>query len=164
MTSIQRDQLFGLPVGGGEINLGGGGAAAGVQVRQLADQLVRFVDARLGLGAAGPGTAAQPFQFRVHAIGEGVLPLSLRVEVLFFLLQKPAVVSFDAEHAVHIDAIEFHHLARNVFQKVAIVADDDARERRVLKQGFKPLNPGKVQMVGGLVEKQNVRAAAPAPR
>ena len=36
------------------------------------------------------------------------------------------------------------------------MADHDARERRVLKQGFEPLDSGKVQMVGGLVEKQNV--------
>ena len=85
-NAIQRDQLFGLPVRRGKVNLGGSGAAAGVQVRQFTHHLVRFIDSRLGLGPAGPGTPAQPFQFRMHAIGEGILPLSLRLEVLFFLL------------------------------------------------------------------------------
>ena len=37
------------------------------------------------------------------------------------------------------------------------MAHDYAGERRILKDGFEPLNPGKVQMVGGLIEKQNVR-------
>src|SRR5207302_5936638 len=37
------------------------------------------------------------------------------------------------------------------------VADHHARERRILKEGFEPLNPSEVQMVGRLIEKQNVR-------
>ena len=36
------------------------------------------------------------------------------------------------------------------------MADHHARERRILQEGFEPLNPRKVQMVGRLIEKQNV--------
>ena len=37
------------------------------------------------------------------------------------------------------------------------MADHHARERRVLQNGFEPLNPRKIQVVGGLVQEQNVR-------
>ena len=88
---------------------------------------------------------------------ERVLPLSLRVEVFLLRLQKRAVVSAHAQKTVGVDAVEFDHVVGHIFEKIAIVADHDARERRVLQECFEPLDAREVQMIGRLVEQQDVR-------
>ena len=37
------------------------------------------------------------------------------------------------------------------------MADDDAGERSVLQDGFKPLNSGEIEVVGRLVEQEEIR-------
>ena len=51
-----------------EVDIGGGGAAARVHVFQLADQLMRIVDARLGLRGPRFRTPPQPRDLTTHAI------------------------------------------------------------------------------------------------
>ena len=81
----------------------------------------------------------------------------LRVEMRFFGFEKCAVVPFHAQNAVGVDAIQFDHIGGDVFEKIAIVADDDARERRVEKKRFEPDDSGEIEVIGGLVEQKNVR-------
>ena len=82
-NSLQGDELFGLPVRRGEIDLGTGRAAASVHLGELADHLVRLANARLRLRGASLGSAAQPFELGVNAVLERLLPLFLRVQILF---------------------------------------------------------------------------------
>src|SRR6266436_3071095 len=48
--AFERHQIFGLTTGGGEIDSRSGCAGAGIHVREIADQFVRFVDAGFGFG------------------------------------------------------------------------------------------------------------------
>ena len=73
-----------------------------------------------------------------------------------FFSRKCAVVSVDAKKAVGINAVEFDHLGGDVLEKIAVVADDHAGEGRALKQVFEPGDSREIEMVGGLVEQQNV--------
>ena len=141
-----------------EIDFGACRASSGVQLGQFADHAVRLVNSRLRLRRSRFGTAAQPFHFRMDAIRQSVLPLSLGMEIVFLGLQKLAVVSFDAQKAALVHAIEFNHSANHVFEEVAIVADRHARERRLLQERLQPLNSLEVQMIGRLVEQENVRS------
>src|SRR5580704_12936304 len=80
------------------------------------------------------------------------------MQELFFLFQKRTVVSADAQQSIRIGAIEFCHLSRDIFKKVAVVADDYAGERCILKKGLKPLDSCQIEMVGGFVQQQDVRS------
>src|SRR5258708_6871853 len=99
----------------------------------------------------------QPFELRVNAVLQRLLPFFLRVQVLFLRFKECAVVSAHAQRAILIGPIEFHHFVCDVLQEITVVADHHARERRVLQNGFEPLNPREVQMVRGLVQQKNVR-------
>jgi len=78
------------------------------------------------------------------------------VQEFFFLFQKGDVAAADAEGPVGINAIELDHVGRDILQKVAVVAHDYAGECSRLKQVFEPRDSGKIEMVGGLVEQQDV--------
>ena len=67
-----------------------------------------------------------------------------------------AVISINAEKAVFIGAIEFDHMVGHIFQKITVVADDHAGEGGVLQQRFEPFNSGEIEMVGRLVQQQNI--------
>ena len=118
---------------------------------------MRFINARLGLRSSRLRSPAKPFELGVNAVLQRLLPLFLRVQVQLLGLQECAVISLHAERAILVSAIEFHHLVRDVLQEITVVADHHARECRVLQNGFEPLNPRKIQVVGGLVQEQNVR-------
>ena len=141
----------------GEVNLGGRGARAVVQVREFADHRVRLINARFRFGGASFGTAAQPFNFGVYEIFERFLALALRVEVLLLRFQEVAVISTNAEKAVFVGAIKLDHVIGDIFEEVAVVADDYAGERSILQQRFEPFDSGEVEMIGGLVQKKYVR-------
>ncbi len=104
------------------------------------------------------GPAAQPLDFRVHAVFERFLTLALRVEIFLLRFEERAVISVDAQKAVLIHARQLDHLGGDIFEEIAVVADHDAGEGRVLQKSFEPVDPREVQMIGGLVEQQNVRA------
>ena len=125
-------------------------------LRQLADQLVGPVDPGLGLGGARLRSAAQPLDFRAHAVVKRILPLGLGLEERFFLDQKRAVVAVYAQQSIGIGAVQLHRFRAHVFQEVSVVADHDAGERCGIEQRFQPLDPAQIQMIGWLVQQQNV--------
>ncbi|MCZ2154160.1 MAG: hypothetical protein LC114_09725 [Bryobacterales bacterium] len=45
----------------------------------------------------------------------------------------------------------------DIFKEEAVVADDNETFRLALEERLKPLNPFEIQVVGGFVEKQQVR-------
>ena len=92
----------------------------------------------------------------MHKIFEGFLPLRLRVQKLFFLLQKIDVTAMDAKRAIGINPIELDHVGGDILQKITVVADDDAGKGGLFKQVFEPGNPWKIEMVGRFVQKKNV--------
>ena len=149
---IQLDQPPGLAVSGGKIDTSAGGTSARSQVGQLADELLRLVDASLGLRSAGLGPPPQPLDLAVHSIFQRVLVFGLGVKEGFFFLQKLAVVARDAQESFRIHAVHFDHDGRDVLQKVAVVADDNGGERRGLEKLLQPFNGGQVKMVRGLVQ------------
>src|SRR4029077_15850632 len=151
------NELASLPIGGGKIDVRGGGAGARVQIGEIAHQFMGFVDARFGFGGASLGAAAQPFELVVDAIFEGVLMLLLSVKVTFLGFEEFAVVSRDAQITVFIGPAEFNHGVGDIFQEIAVMADDHTGELRVSQNGFQPLDSFEVKMVGGLVEQENVR-------
>src|SRR5271168_201689 len=155
--TIQADELLGLAIGGGEIDLGGAGAGAVVQVREFADHRMRFINARFRFGGASLGAAAKPFDFGMHQIFQRLLALPLRVEILFLGFEKMAVISVDAQEAVFVGAVKLNHVIGDIFQEVAVVTDDHTSEGSVLQQRFKPFNSGEIEMIGRLVQKQNIR-------
>ena len=54
-------------------------------------------------------------------------------------------------------AVEPHSRAAHPFEEAAVVRDDDESGRRPAEFVFQPFDHGKVEMVGGLVEQQDVR-------
>ena len=126
-------------------------------VAEFADEFVSAVDAGLGLAAARPGTAAQPLDFGVDAVLQGLLMARLGVHPLLFDFEKMGVGAGDAEDAVGKDAGEFGGFTGDVFEKITVVGDDDAGEVGLLKKLFEPLDSGEVEMVGGLIEEKNLR-------
>ena len=98
---------------------------------------------------------------RSHSISRRTLVASascllrLGFQKILALLKKFAVVALHLERAAGIDAIQFHHVGGDAFEKVAIVRDDQTRAR-VFDGCFKPENAFEIQMIGGFVEKQNV--------
>src|SRR5262245_32994685 len=77
----------------------------------------------------------------------------------FFLgLQKAAVASFHSKQTIIVNAVQLHYLACDVFEQIAVMTDDNARESRRCQYGLQPLDSRKIQMVRRLVEKKNVGA------
>ena len=71
--AIGFDEPFGHTVSGGEIDLGGAGAAALGGGGEFLDEAAGRIDAGARLAGAGLGTAAQPLDFPPHAILERLL-------------------------------------------------------------------------------------------
>ncbi len=92
----------------------------------------------------------------MNQILQRFLTLGLRVQEFLFLLEKLAVVAMNAKRTIGINPIEFDHVRSDVLQEITVMADDHAGKCRSLKQVFEPRDSGKIEMVGGLVEQQNV--------
>src|ERR1700693_4021053 len=154
--AFKSDELLGLSIRRGKVDICSCDAALSVQRCQFTDHFLGLIDSRLRFGGSGLGASAQPFNLGMDTIGEGILSFSLCKEVIFFRLEKRAVVSLDAQEAIREGTIELNDLVRDVLKKIAIVTDHNAGERRMLEERFNPLNSIEVQMVGGLVKQQNV--------
>ena len=156
---VHGDQALGAAVGGGEIDLRGALDGARFQVGEFAHQAAGVVDARLGFAGARLGAAAQPLHLAPHAVGQRLLAVGLREQELLLLFQEVAVAALDAEDAVGIGAIDLGHVVDHVVEEVAVVADHHAGEGRVGEQLLEPEDAFEIQVVGGLVEEEQVGLA-----
>src|SRR5258706_5190736 len=93
----------------------------------------------------------------MNQILERFLTLGLRLQEFFFLLQKVEVAAVNTQRTIGINAIELDHIGRDILQEVAVVAHDDAGKGSLLKQVFEPCDSGEIEMVGRLVEQEDVR-------
>ena len=153
---FKLDQALGLAIGGGELDASRRGTRARVDIGELADEFVRVVDARLGLGGTRLRSAAQPLDLGLHAVAQALLHLALRLHVELAALEKLRVGSAHAQHALGVDAAQLDNLAGNVLEKVAIMRDHDAGKPRAAEHAFEPLNAFEIEMIGRLVEQQHI--------
>ncbi len=80
----------------------------------------------------------------------------MNLDEFFAFEQEFAVVTLHPEDSFRVDAINLDHVARDVFEEIAIVADNEARESRSGKQLLEPEDPVKIKMVRWFVEQENV--------
>lgn len=156
MNVFELDETFGLAFPGGEGDACACGAAAIFHCGEFAEHCIGRIDAGFRFGGASLGAASEPFEFGVDAVGESLLAFTLRGEELFFLLEKGAVVAADAHAAVEVDAIELDYGACDIFEEVAVVANDDAGEARVHQDLLEPFDAGDVEVICWLIEKEHV--------
>jgi hypothetical protein len=104
----------------------------------------------------GLGAAAQPLNLIVDQIFQRFLPLRLRMQKFFLLLQEGAVVSPHSKNAIGIHPAQLRHVCGNILQKIAVVTYDHAGECGLPQQLFKPLDSLQVEMVGGFIQQQNI--------
>src|SRR5215475_7286230 len=153
---FQLDQLLCASLCRGEIDCRRVDAASRTEIRKFTDHLHRGIDARFRLPRPRLGASAQPFDLGMDAVRERLLPLPLRLEILFFGFEESAVAAFNSQESVFIDTGEFDNFRRSVFQKISVVANNNARKRRGLKHGFKPPYSRKIQMVRGFIQQKNI--------
>ena len=123
---------------------------------ELLDEPARLLDARLGLGGARLGAAAQPLDLAPHPVGERLLVGRLPAQELVAPREELAVAPVRLEQAVGIDAVQLDHARGHVLEEVAVVADHQARRARARRAALEPEDAFEVEVVGGLVEQQEV--------
>ncbi len=126
----------------------------GQLVLLLIDQFLIPVETRLALRLPGLRRHTNPFQLMLEcflALGFGLL----------FLLQ-PILLLFEPRRVVALEgnagaAIEFQNPARHVVEKIAVVRHGDDRALVLLQVLLQPLHGFGIEVIGRLVEQQNVR-------
>ena len=112
------------------------------------------LDARLALGLPGGGRAADPLLLLGElALARALLALLLG-QALALLLQVGGVVALVGDAAA---AVDLQDPAGDVVEEVAVVGDDQHRARVVAQRPLQPGDALGVQVVGRLVEQQQVR-------
>ena len=120
---------------------------------RLLDKFVVALNARLVLGLARLGRSGDPFLLALERPLARLFFAALLLEALVLLAEPGRVVALIRDAAA---AIELEDPARDIVEEVAVVGDDEDRAR-ILPQ--MPLEPGGrlgVEMVGGLVEQQQL--------
>jgi len=110
-------------------------------------------DAGLTFGLARLGRHADPFEFAF----EGLLPfrfgLLFEADALLLLFKPGGVVSLPGDTVA---AVEFEDPASDVIEEVAVVGDGDDGTLVVAQVMFEPGHGLGVEVVGGLVEQEDV--------
>src|ERR1700747_938058 len=78
------------------------------------------------------------------------------MQKFFFLDEKLAVVSVDTQDSVRIDTAQLGHFCGDVFEEVAVMADDHTGKTARLAFLFQQLDTSEIQMIGRLVEQQDI--------
>ena len=117
-------------------------------------ELFGSFDAGFLFGAAGLGAAPEPRQFapkqRFVLVTGGCVPCVL----LLFLFEIAGVVAGKTLHAA---SIYFKYAIGDTIEKVAVVSDEEKRPRIARKICLKPRNRVGIQVIGRLVQDQQVR-------
>ena len=125
--------------------------------RHVGDELPRGLDMELLLGGAGAGAARQPGELLAREVA--ALRLShISLSVALHALQHVCgVAAFErVDHAV----VDLPHRLAHLVEEPAVVGDEQQRplpfRPAVLEMFGKPVDCHDVQMVGGLVEREDV--------
>ena len=127
--------------------------------RQLSDEPAGRVDARLRFRGAGFRSAAQPLDFAPHLVRQSLMLARLRADKLGLAIEKLAVIAFDPKQSAGIEPGQLDHIGSDVFEKVAVVADHHAREGRGFEKALEPQDAVEIEVIGRLVEQQNIGMA-----
>ncbi len=119
----------------------------------LLGELLVGLDARLGLGLPRLGRGPDPFQLALHGPLLAPPPRGSPRGALGLLLQPARVVAL-VGHALA--AIELQRPLGDTVQEVAVVGDEDHAARVLFEVMLQPSHGLGVEMVGRLVEQQNV--------
>ncbi len=149
-----------MPSGGDEIDAGrADGGVAELQLVQFFAAAGSVFDARAGLARACRRLAPQPLRLAANLVGDRLLLPRLGVEECLTLLDEVVVGARGAKGAARIDAADLHHVAGNCAQKSPIVGGDQVAERRRPEQPLQPDDAGQIEVVGRLIEQQQVGLA-----
>ena len=149
LEALEIDHVLAEPLGHRNGDLRG----LGLLLAGLLQQFLIALVARLGLGLARLGRGRDPFLLaRQRALMRGVLAAFLR-EALLLLRQPGGVIALVGNALA---AIEFENPARDVVEEVAVMGDDQDRAGIVAQMAFQPRHRLGVEMVGRLVQQQQV--------
>ena len=133
----RQEQLVGAPLG---------------RIRLREQRLVRS-EPRLALGLPRAGRHAHPLELGGERSPAGLVDLLLEREPLLLLLEPRRVVAFPRDPMT---PVELEDPAGHVVEEVAIVRDRDDRAGVLLQEVLEPRNRLRVEVVGGLVEQQQI--------
>ena len=117
------------------------------------DQFLVALIARLRLGLAGARRGGDPLLLARERLLARLLLAALLRQPLLLLLQPGRIVALVGDAAA---AIELEDPAGDVVEEVAVVGDDQDRAGIVAQMAFEPVDRLGVEMVGRLVEQQQV--------
>ena len=135
-------------------------AVGGLRGVGLGQQLLVGAEAGLALGLAGSWREAHPFELAGEGPLAGVGGALLAGEAGELLLEPARVVALEREAAA---VVELEDPLGDVVEEVAVVGDRDDRARVLLEEPFEPLDRLGVEVVGRLVEEEQVRVAEQEP-
>ena len=119
-----------------------------------------LIDAEARLARPGRRLAAQPLGLAADLVGDRLLLPSLGFEELLAPLDELVVGAASAEEAARIDAVDLDHLVGDRAQERPVVGGDQVAEGGSPQQPLQPDDAGQIEMVGRLVEQQQVGLAS----
>ena len=131
-----------------------------LDVAVLGQQALVVVQARLGLLAPALRVLAHPLELGLDRALARLVRLRLLREPRLLLLQPARVVALERDP---VPAVELEDPARDVVEEVAIVGDGHDGALVVLEVALEPADRLGVEVVGRLVEQQQVRRAQQQP-
>ena len=131
-----------------------------LDVAVLGQQALVVVQARLGLLAPALRVLAHPLELGLDRALARLVGLRLLREPRLLLLQPARVVALERDA---VPAVELEDPARDVVEEVAIVGDGDDGALVVLEVPLEPADRLGVEVVGRLVEQQQVGRAQQQP-
>ena len=112
-----------------------------------------------GLARLGRCLAAEPLRLAADLVGDRLLPPGLGFEELLAPLGELVVGAGGAEVAAGVDAADLDDLVGDGPQERPVVGGDEVAERGGPQQPFQPDDARQVEVVGRLVEQQQVGPA-----
>ncbi len=147
--ALEVDHVLAEPLRHRDDDLGGLDAAVGGLLQQFLVALI----ARLGFGLAGARAGRDPFVLALEGAPARLLLAALLHQPLLLLLEPGGIVALVGNAAA---AVELEDPAGDVVEEVAVVGDDQDRARIFAQVAFEPGDRFGVEMVGGLVEQQQL--------
>ncbi len=124
-------------------------------LRLLREQFLVGGQPRLGLGLTGARRSAHPFQLAGQGALARGLGLFFRLQPLAFLFQPRGIVALPGDAFA---PVELEDPARDIVEEVAVVGDGHDGAGVFLQVMLEPCHALGVEVVGGLVEQEQVGA------
>ncbi|EFK95644.1 conserved hypothetical protein, partial [sediment metagenome] len=154
--ALHLHHLVAQPLGERDADLG----AALPALLVLADQGVEGLDARLALGLLGARGGADPLQLLAQRPLARRLRLLLTRQARLLLVQPARVVALEGETAA---VVELQDPGRDVVEEVAVVGHQHDGAVVLLQVVLEPGHRLGVEVIGRLVEQQQVRSLEQQP-